>query len=34
MNRTIETAKNQPKAQVRIKGRDGRIREERTYPKK
>jgi hypothetical protein len=33
VNRTIETAKNQPKAQVRIKARDGRIQEERTYPK-
>jgi hypothetical protein len=31
--RTIEVAKKQPKAQVRIKGRNGRIQEERTYPR-
>jgi hypothetical protein len=31
--RTIEVAKKQPKAQVRIKGRNGRIQEERTFPR-
>jgi hypothetical protein len=31
VKRTIEVAKKQPKAQVRIKGRSGRIQEERTY---
>ena len=29
----IEVAKKQPKAQVRIKGRNGRIQEEHTYPR-
>ena len=32
VKRTIEVAKKQPKAQVRIKGKNGRIQEERTYP--
>lgn len=31
VKRTIEVAKKQPKAQVRIKGKNGRIQEERTY---
>jgi Uncharacterized protein conserved in bacteria (DUF2188) len=31
VKRTIEIAKNQPKAQVRIKGQNGRIQQERTY---
>jgi hypothetical protein len=31
VKRTIEVAKTQPKAQVRIKGRNGRILEEHTY---
>jgi hypothetical protein len=30
VKRTIEVAKKQPKAQVRIKGRNGRIQEEHT----
>lgn len=33
VKRTIEVAKKQPKAQVRIKGKNGRIQEERTYPR-
>jgi len=33
VKRTIEVAKKQPKAQVRIKGRNGRIQQERTYPR-
>ncbi|MGH8940126.1 MAG: DUF2188 domain-containing protein [Actinomycetes bacterium] len=33
VKRTIEVAKKQPKAQVRIKGRNGRIQEEHTYPR-
>ena len=33
VKRTIEVAKKQPKAQVRIKGRNGRIQKERTYPR-
>ena len=33
VKRTIEVAKKQPKAQVRIKGRNGRIQDERTYPR-
>jgi hypothetical protein len=33
VKRTIEVAKKQPKAQVRIKGRNGRIQEERTFPR-
>ncbi len=33
VKRTIEVAKKQPQAQVRIKGRNGRIQEERTYPR-
>ena len=33
VNRTIEVAKKQPKAEVRIKGKNGRIQEERTYPR-
>lgn len=33
VKKTIETAKKQPEAQVRIKGRDGRIQEERSYPR-
>lgn len=32
VKRTVEVAKKQPKAQVRIKGRNGRIQEQRTYP--
>jgi hypothetical protein len=31
VKRTIEVAKKQPKAQVRIKGRNGRIQNERAY---
>ena len=31
VKRTIEVAKKQPKAQVRIKGKNGRIQEARTY---
>jgi Uncharacterized protein conserved in bacteria (DUF2188) len=34
VKRTIEVAKKQPKAQVRIKGRNGRIQQERTYPRR
>jgi hypothetical protein len=33
VKRTIEVAKKQPKAQVRIKGKNGRIQNERTYPR-
>ena len=33
VKRTIEVAKKQPKAQVRIKGKNGRIQQERTYPR-
>jgi hypothetical protein len=33
VKRTIEVAKKQPKAQVRIKGRNGRIQEEHTCPR-
>lgn len=33
VKRTVEVAKKQPKAQVRIKGRNGRIQEQRTYPR-
>jgi hypothetical protein len=33
VKRTIEVAKKQPKARVRIKGRNGRIQKERTYPR-
>jgi hypothetical protein len=33
VKRTIEVAKKQPKAQVRIKGRNGRIQQEHTYPR-
>jgi uncharacterized protein DUF2188 len=33
IQRTIEIAKRQPEASVRIKGRDGRVQEERTYPR-
>jgi hypothetical protein len=33
VKRTIEVAKKQPKAQVRIKGKNGRIQEEHTYPR-
>ena len=33
VKRTIQVAKKQPKAQVRIKGRNGRIQEEHTYPR-
>jgi hypothetical protein len=32
VKRTIEVARKQPKAQVRIKGRNGRIQVEHTYP--
>jgi hypothetical protein len=31
VKRTIEVAKEQPKAQVRIKGKNGRIQNERAY---
>jgi Uncharacterized protein conserved in bacteria (DUF2188) len=31
VKRTIEVAKKQPNAQVRIKGRNGRIQKEHTY---
>jgi hypothetical protein len=33
VKRTIEVAKKQPKAQVRIKGKNGRIQEEHAYPR-
>ncbi len=33
VKRTIEVAKKQPRAQVRIKGKNGRIQQERTYPR-
>jgi len=33
VRRTIEVAKKQPGAQVRIKGKNGRIQQERTYPR-
>ena len=33
VKRTIDVAKKQPSAQVRIKGKNGRIQEERTYPR-
>ena len=33
VKRTIDVAKKQPNAQVRIKGKNGRIQEERTYPR-
>jgi hypothetical protein len=33
LKRTIEVAKKQPKAQVRIKGKNGRIQKEFTYPR-
>ena len=33
VKRTTEVAKKQPKAQVRIKGKNGRIQQERTYPR-
>ena len=33
VKRTIEVAKKQPKAQVRIKGRNGRTQDERVYPR-
>lgn len=33
VKRTIEVAKKQPKSQVRIKGKNGRIQQERTYPR-
>jgi uncharacterized Fe-S cluster-containing radical SAM superfamily protein len=33
VKRTIEVAKKQPNAQVCIKGRNGRIQEEHTYPR-
>ena len=33
VKRTIEVAKKQPKAQVRIKGRNVRIQVEHTYPR-
>jgi hypothetical protein len=33
VKRTIEVAKKQPKAQVRVKGKNGRIQNERTYPR-
>jgi hypothetical protein len=33
IRRTIELAKKQPKAQVRIKGKNGRIQQERSYPR-
>jgi hypothetical protein len=33
VKRTTEVAKKQPKAQVRIKGKNGRIQNERTYPR-
>jgi len=33
VKRAIEVAKKQPNAQVRIKGRNGRIQEEHTYPR-
>jgi hypothetical protein len=33
VKRTIEVAKKQPKAQVRIKGKNGRIQMERTFPR-
>ena len=33
VRRTIEVAKKQPEAQVRIKGKNGRIQEEHTYPR-
>jgi hypothetical protein len=34
VKRTIEVAKKQPKARVRIKGKNGRIQNERTYPRR
>jgi len=34
VKKTIEIAKNQPNASVRIHNSDGKIQEERTYPKK
>jgi len=34
VQRTIEIAKNQASASVKIHGMDGKIQEERTYPKK
>jgi hypothetical protein len=33
VKRTTEVAKKQPKAQVRIKGKNGRIQKERTFPR-
>jgi hypothetical protein len=33
VKRTTEVAKKQPKARVRIKGKNGRIQNERTYPR-
>jgi hypothetical protein len=33
VKRTIEVAKKQPEAHVRIKAKNGRIQEERTYPR-
>ncbi|CAN5225519.1 hypothetical protein BH20ACT24_BH20ACT24_16460 [soil metagenome] len=34
VKRTISAAKRQPAASVRIKGRDGRVQGERTYPRR
>jgi uncharacterized Fe-S cluster-containing radical SAM superfamily protein len=33
VKRTIEVAKKQPKAQVRIKGKNGRLQKEHAFPR-